>query len=192
MQLAGGFDSGQGRPFCKSEQGTLPMTRMLGLYARFTSRLSDVAAHFAMLAIVLMAGHILLEIILRAVWSTSTFVMDEFVGYEVAAMTFLGLGAALDDKVLLRVNILLLPLKGWVRASAEILNAAVALSVFGFVTFFLIRQLIRSYERGTTSISILEVPLWIPQGLVVIGLLVFCIQLTGLIAQALHAPENIE
>ena len=71
------------------------MSRMLGHYARLTSRLSDVAAHFAMLAIVLMAGHILLEIILRAFWSTSTFVMDEFVGYEVAAMTFLGLGAAL-------------------------------------------------------------------------------------------------
>lgn len=168
------------------------MSRMLGHYARLTSRLSDVAAHFAMLAIVLMAGHILLEIILRAFWSTSTFVMDEFVGYEVAAMTFLGLGAALDDKVLLRVNILLLPLKGWARAMAEVLNATVALAVFGFVTFYLIRQLIRSYERGTTSISILEVPLWIPQGLVVIGLLVFCIQLTGLIAMALHAPEEIE
>lgn len=107
-------------------------------------------------------------------------------------MTFLGLGAALDDKVLLRVNILLLPLKGWARAMAEVLNATVALAVFGFVTFYLIRQLIRSYERGTTSISILEVPLWIPQGLVVIGLLVFCIQLTGLIAMALHAPEEIE
>ena len=168
------------------------MTRALGLYARFTSRLSDFASHLAMLAIVLMAGHILLEIILRAIWSTSTFVMDEFVGYEVAAMTFLGLGAALDDKVLLRVNILLLPLKGRVRAFVEILNATIALTVFGFVTFYLIRQLIRSYERGTTSISILEVPLWIPQGLVAFGLLVFCIQLTGLIAQALHAPDTIE
>jgi TRAP-type C4-dicarboxylate transport system permease small subunit len=168
------------------------MLRLLGLYVRFTSRLSDLAAHFAMLAIVLMAGHILLEIILRAVWATSTFVMDEFVGYEVAAMTFLGLGVALDDKVLLRVNILLLPLNGWVRAMAEVLNAIVALAVFAFVTFYLIRQLVRSYERGTTSISILEVPLWLPQGLVVIGLLVFCIQLTGLIAQALHVPKEIE
>ena len=168
------------------------MVLFLGLYARLTKRLSDVAAHFAMLAIVLMAVHILIEIVLRAVWSTSTFVMDEFVGYEVAAMTFLGLGAALDHKVLLRVNILLLPLKGWTRAIAEILNAVVALAVFGFVSFFLIRQMVRSYQRGTTSISILEVPIWIPQGLVVLGLLVFYLQLTGLIAQALHTPEDVE
>ncbi|WFE76608.1 TRAP transporter small permease subunit [Roseinatronobacter sp. S2] len=168
------------------------MAQFLGVYARFTTQLSNVAAHFAMLAIVLMAGHILLEIVLRAVWSSSTFVMGEFVGYAVAAMTFLGLGAALDDKVLLRVNILLQPLKGRARVAAEIVNAAVTLSVFGFITFFLIRQLLRNYERGTTSISVLEIPLWIPQSFVVVGFIVFCIQLTGLIAKALHAPEDID
>ena len=168
------------------------MTRFLGAYARFTSRLSAMAAHLAMLAIVLMAGHILLEILLRAFWSTSTFVMDEFVGYEVAAMTFLGLGAALDDKVLLRVNILLLPLRGRVRAFAEIMNALVTLAVFAFVAYFLIVHLMRSYSRGTTSISVLEVPLWIPQSFVVIGILVFCVQLTGLMATALHSPDKLD
>lgn len=168
------------------------LTRFLANYTAFTSRLSYLAAQLGMVAIVLMAVHILVEIIMRAFWSTSTFILDEFVGYEVAAMTFLGLGAGLDDKVLLRVNLLLLPLKGWLRVAVEIINAMATLLVFGFLTFHLIRQTVRSFERGTTSLSILETPLWIPQSILVFGLVIFCIQLTGLMAKALHAPEDLD
>ncbi|MCV2892624.1 TRAP transporter small permease subunit [Lentibacter sp. XHP0401] len=168
------------------------MTRFLASYAAFTSRLSAFAAQLGMVAIVLMAVHILIEITLRAFWSTSTFILDEFVGYEVAAMTFLGLGAALDDKVLLRVNLLLLPLKGWLRVAVELFNALATLAVFSFLTFHLIRQTIRSFERKTTSLSILETPLWIPQSILVLGLVIFCIQLTGLMAKALHVPEDLD
>lgn len=168
------------------------LTRFLASYVAFTSRLSAIAAQFGMLAIVLMAVHILVEIVMRAFWSTSTFILDEFVGYEVAAMTFLGLGAALDDKVLLRVNLLLLPLRGRLRVAVEIFNAGATLLVFSFLTFHLIRQTIRSFERETTSLSILETPLWIPQSILVLGLLIFCIQLTGLMAKALHAPQELD
>lgn len=168
------------------------MRDFLAKYVRFTSGLSWLAAQFAMLAVVLMAGHILLEILLRALFKTSTFVMDEFVGYEVAAMTFLGLGSALDHKVLLRLNLLLKPLKGAARAAAEIFNASVSLLIFGFLTWYLVKLALRNFDRGTTSISFLEVPVWIPQAIIITGLAVFCLQLTGLMAKALTDPDALD
>ena len=57
--------------------------------------------------LVLMVLHILLEIVLRSFFASSTFVLDEFVGYGVAAMTFLSLGYALETDSLIRVQLLL-------------------------------------------------------------------------------------
>ncbi|WP_112324379.1 TRAP transporter small permease subunit [Oceanibium sediminis] len=168
------------------------MHAFLTRYVRMTSLLSWLSAQFAMLAVLAMALHILLEILLRAVFQTSTFVLDEFVGYEVAAMTFLGLGSALDNKVLLRLNLLLIRLKGRARAAVEIVNATLTFAIFGFLLFYLFKLAMRNYERGTTSISVLEVPVWIPQAIIIIGLGVFCLQLTGLIAKALTAPETLD
>lgn len=168
------------------------MRGFLAGYIRFTSMASWLAAQFAALAVLAMALHILLEILLRAVFRTSTFVMDEFVGYEVAAMTFLGLGSALDHKVLLRLNLLLVRLHGKARAAIEIVNATVTLVLFGFLIFYLIKLAMRNHARGTTSISVLEVPVWLPQAVIILGLVVFCLQLTGLIAKAIAAPDSLD
>ncbi|MFV0336138.1 MAG: TRAP transporter small permease subunit [Tropicimonas sp.] len=168
------------------------MHGFLTRYIRFTSAISWAAAQLAMLAVLAMALHILLEILLRALFRTSTFVMDEFVGYEVAAMTFLGLGSALDHKVLLRLNALLIRLRGRARAAVEILNASLTLTIFGFLLYYLVKLAMRNYARGTTSISVLEVPVWLPQAVIIAGLSVFCLQLTGLIARALTAPDTLD
>lgn len=168
------------------------MHGFLNRYIRFTSALSWAAGQAAMLAVVAMALHILLEILLRAVFKTSTFVMDEFVGYEVAAMTFLGLGSALDHKVLLRLNMLLIRLSGKARAAVEIMNATITFAIFGFLLFYLAKLALRNHARGTTSISVLEVPVWLPQAVIIVGLGVFCLQLTGLIAKALTAPDTLD
>ncbi|WP_163851703.1 TRAP transporter small permease subunit [Pseudooceanicola aestuarii] len=168
------------------------MHTALTRYTRLTSALSWVAAQIAMLAVLAMALHILLEILLRAVFQTSTFVMDEFVGYEVAAMTFLGLGSALDHKVLLRLNLLLVRLSGRARAAVEIVNATLTLTIFGFLLYYLAKLALRNHARGTTSISVLEVPVWIPQAVIIAGIGIFCLQLTGVIAKALTAPETLD
>ena len=43
--------------------------------------ISRVSAAFACVILVFMVGHILYEITLRTLFSTSTYVLDEFVGY---------------------------------------------------------------------------------------------------------------
>lgn len=155
--------------------------------------ISRLAAAIAGLALVLMVGHILYEIILRYFFATSTFVLDEFVGYGVAACTFMALGYSLEHGNLIRVNMLLTRLSGVGLRIAEAGCAALTLGLTSiFVWFFWIR-VARNFTRGTTSSSIAAVPMWIPEGFVLLGLCVFWLQVFAyLLRQIFDTPPPVE
>lgn len=144
---------------------------------RITTRIATGAAAIAAAIMTLMIGHILLEIVLRSFFDSSTYVLDEFVGYAVASMTFLTLAYALNDGSLIRVNLVLGRLKGKSRRWVEVGSSSLAFVVFAYILFFFFRSWIRNWDRGTVSGSIAEVPLWIPEGIVLIGLAIFVLQL---------------
>ncbi len=141
------------------------------------SAVATVAAIVAGCFMVLMIGHILLEIVLRSFFARSTYVLDEFVGYAVASMTFLTLAHALNRGSLIRVNLVLDRLEGKTRRAVEIASALAGTTAFAFVLCYFFRSWLRSWNRGTVSGSIAEVPLWIPEGIVLIGLIIFVAQL---------------
>jgi TRAP-type C4-dicarboxylate transport system permease small subunit len=146
---------------------------------RTVQGLALAAAWAAALVLVGVIGHILVEIVLRAIFSSSTFVLDEFVGYGVAAATFLALPHALERGTLIRVNLLLAPLSddGLIRRLIELLCILSTLWVVGFVIRYFWRSVSRNWGRGTVSSSVAEVPLWIPEGLMLLGLAIFWLHL---------------
>ena len=145
-----------------------------GVYA--ISRAAAVAAGVVLLA---MTGHIIYEIVLRVVFSTSTFILDEIVGYGVAATTFLALGYALERGGLIRVNLLLKPLgeSGITRRVIEVIGIALTLAMIGFQIRYFWRSVTRNWDRGAVSETVAEVPLWIPEGVMLLGLAVFWLHL---------------
>ena len=145
-----------------------------GVYA--ISRAAAVAAGGVLLA---MTGHIIYEIVLRVVFSTSTFILDEIVGYGVAATTFLALGYALERGGLIRVNLLLKPLgeSGITRRVIEVIGIALTLAMIGFQIRYFWRSVTRNWDRGAVSETVAEVPLWIPEGVMLVGLAVFWLHL---------------
>ncbi|HSA80741.1 MAG TPA: TRAP transporter small permease [Geminicoccaceae bacterium] len=140
-------------------------------------RLSKGAAVISAALLVLMVLHILLEITLRSFFATSTFVLDEFVGYGVAAMTFLTLGYALEKDALIRVQLALTRSPAPVRRGLETLCASLTLALSLFLIGHFWRSVSRNWGRSAVSQSIAEVPLWIPEGLVLLGLVLFALQL---------------
>lgn len=155
--------------------------------------ISRVSAAVAALALVGMVAHILYEIVLRYFFSTSTFVLDEFVGYGVAACTFLALGYALEHGSLIRVNILLTMTKGAVRRVLEAACAALTMAVISLFIWFFWLRVTRHWSRGTTSSSIAEVPMWIPEGFVLLGLSIFWLQLLAFfLRQLFDLPPPVE
>lgn len=153
-------------------------SRLIVNFDRAARGISLAGAVAAAVVIVIMVLHILLEIVLRAVFDTSTFVLDEFVGYGVAAATFLALGYTLEHGAMIRVSLLTDRLSNALaRRGIELLVVALTLAVTLFVGRFFLRNVVRAWERGSTSESLAEVPLWIPEGVVVVGLAIFVLQL---------------
>lgn len=138
--------------------------------------LNKVSGGIAMLLILYVLGHILLEIVLR-MFGTSTYVLDEFVGYAVATLTFLGLGYSLERGGLIRVGLIIERLPEHKRWIFDLFASVVSLAMFSWLFSYWQVNVIRSFKRGITSESIMETPLWIPQGLVLVGLGLLCFTL---------------
>ncbi|MEO3388608.1 TRAP transporter small permease [Mesorhizobium sp. CAU 1741] len=155
--------------------------------------ISRLAAGLACLVLVGMVALILYEIILRYFFSTSTYVLDEFVGYGVATCTFLAVGYSLEHGALIRVNVIISRTSGATRRIIEAFCAAVTMATIGlFIWYFWIR-VARHWTRGTTSSSIAEVPMWIPEGAVLLGLAVLWLQLFAyFLRQVADTPPPVE
>ncbi len=161
----------------------------MALFQKIVFRISKLAAQVSAVMLALMVGHILLEIVLRTVFDTSTFVLDEYIGYGVAAITYLSLAYALEEGSLIRVNILLVRLRGWPRRIVEYFCVIGTLAVIGFVAAYFWRSLSRNWVRGAVSESLAETPLWIPETLVFVGMLLFWIQLFAYFVRLLGGEE---
>jgi len=166
---------------------------LLGLAAAFIKLSSLLSKAGAILAALLMAGmtlHVILEIFLRAALSTSTFVLDEFVGYGVAAMTFLALGYAFETNTLIRVNILLTKLRGdLARRVVEVLCVSAAVVLSSYIAMYFWKSVARNIERGSTSETIAAVPLWIPEAFVLAGLIIFIMQMVAYILKVVSGQN---
>jgi TRAP-type C4-dicarboxylate transport system permease small subunit len=167
--------------------------------ARFYSNvfaLSRLAAVIAACALVYMVSHIAYEIILRSFFATSTFVLDEFVGYAIGICIIWSLGYVLEHGDLIRVGLVLdrLPERAQQLLTAVSALVACALSV-GLAWMFWIR-VARAWSRGTVSSSVAAVPTWIPEGAIMVGLGVFALaafahglrHITGHPTPAPHTP----
>ncbi len=138
---------------------------------------SRYAAYVSAAICVSMLVLILVEIVLRSFFDTSTFLMDEFVGYGVGAMAFLALGYSLENGALIRVNLLLKRMSRRVRQSVEVFCTFATLIAMGVPIWFFWLSIMRHYKRGYTSGTYADVPAYIPESILLIGMMLFWVQL---------------
>ena len=136
-----------------------------------------VGAVLAAAILVAMLGLILTEIVLRSAFATSTYVADEFVGYGVAATTFLALGHTLSRGSVLRVGLAVEHLGPRLRRVFEAFAALIGSAVVILLMWFFWIRLARSWTRGSVSSSLAQVPLWIPEAVIFAGLALLLLQL---------------
>lgn len=149
-----------------------PLAAAVAGLDRAVQHLAKAAAWAAGGLLILMIGHVLLEIGLRALFATSTFVLDEFVGYGVAAVTFLASGYAFQEEAFIRVGLLLdaTRRRPLLRRALELAAALTAAAVVWYLAWYFWLSVARHLQRGTVSETVAEVPLWIPEGLMLLGL----------------------
>ena len=157
----------------------------------FAERLSLFGAWVSAFLLVYMVCHILTEIFFRTVLDSSTYSLDEFVGYAVAAMTFLSLGHAFQRKSLIRVNILTNAIQGKLFQFVEVLCIIFTFSIMAFFARYIWRSLARNFERGTVSPTLTETPIWIVETVFFIGLCIFLIQmLVSVLSVVFKKPQD--
>lgn len=156
-------------------------------FVRAVDRIALLGGRLAAAMILLMAGHILIEIFLRSLLATSTYVLDEFVGYAVAAATFLGAGYTLRGDGFIRVGLLLHALEGArrLRRALELVCIVAGLVAAGGLLWYFAQSAQRHFERGTVSETIAQVPMWVPEGAVVVGLLCLVLSLAACLVEVL-------
>lgn len=149
------------------------------------------AAAIAGVVLVYVTLHTLVEITLRTVFGHSTNVVVEFAGYGLAAMTYLALSDAMRAGSLVRVNIVLKLLPGFAKRIADALCIALTLLLTVFVAYYVWIDMRRSYVREFQTESIVPLPAWLPPIALLIGLIVFAIDLALHLALVLRGKAQL-
>ncbi len=150
-----------------------------------TDYLSKLAMVLAAAILIYAICHILLETVLRSVFATSTYVLDEFIGFAVMSITFLSLAWTLKSNAMIRVTLLTDVLPDRVFRILEVIVSATGCMLVSGLCVFLFRNMAKDWDRGAVSVSIAEVPLWIPDLIAVVGACLLAAQLLLRVIEAL-------
>lgn len=129
-----------------------------------------------------------LDVITRNLFASTFFESFELSTYALAATVSFGFAYALTSKAHIRIEVVYILLAPPIRRALDLLAILALFAVTLALGWFGAQTALESWSLGARSNSALSVPLAIPQGIWVAGLVWFCIA-TGLLA--LRAVVNL-
>ena len=117
--------------------------------------------------------------------------IDELSGYLVVAIVMFGAAEALRKDDHIQVDLLTAALKGYWQASMAVLWM---LMVIAFTVVLLVsawRAVTFSYDFGMYSEGYLEMPMWIPQSLLIVGSILMLLAATAKISRAIRDIASV-
>jgi len=139
-------------------------------------------------ALLLVASIVIcIDITMRYAFSRTVGGADELSGYALAIASAWGFSAALLSRSHIRIDTAYVRVKRPVRAALDLLSLTVLTFFFALVTWHAWGVLRQSFVSGSRSLSEIEMPLVIPQGLWFAGLAFFIAVALLLLARALLA-----
>jgi TRAP-type C4-dicarboxylate transport system permease small subunit len=164
----------------------------LNLYIRTIERLSNLMAGLSALVLAAMALLILAEILLWNTLQKTTLVADEYSAYGLAAIIFLGAGYCLKERGHIRITLLLTILPQKISRIISALATALTTVFMGYLWWYLFLMVRSSYRYHSTSGTLTNTLLWIPQSLMLLGATCFFLQLTATTLAAFRAIKTGE
>ncbi len=145
--------------------------------------ISDAAGYLAGITVFGLTLLIAAGVFSRRVLGSPLLSVDEVSGYLLLAIVFLGLAHTMKAGGHIRADIVLDYVPPGVRGGLEVLATLLAL-LFALTLLVGNWALVAEYYgRGTLSFKYLQIPLWIPGSLLVVGVVLLVFQL---LAQLLH------
>lgn len=161
---------------------------------KWSERLSDITAGLSAVVLGMMAVLILVEITLWNLFEKTTLIVNEYSAYGLAAIIFLGAGYCLKEKGHIRITLILgfLP-----DTAARIITCAatcVTTLFMGYLWWYLFKMVQSAMRYNSTSGTLTNTPLWIPQTVMLAGAAMFFIQLAATTIktwQAIRTKEEV-
>lgn len=141
--------------------------------------LSDWSARISAVMLGLMSVLILVEIFLWNVFEKTTLIADEYSAYGLAAIIFLGSGYCLKEKGHIRIPIILHLLPEKPTRVITFAATAVTTVFMGYIWWYLFKMVQATVRYNSTSGTLTNTPLWIPQSIMLIGAACFLVQMIG-------------
>jgi TRAP-type C4-dicarboxylate transport system permease small subunit len=141
---------------------------------RFLDRLYLVSAVFGAICLASIAAVMLLQAGMREIGLLLRGA-DDIIAWLCAASAFLALGYTFREGELIRVSLLLEKLPASARRPAETACLSGALLVVGYATWAVAGFVYESWKFAELAQGLLQVPIWIPQLSLVIGLAVLLV-----------------
>ena len=130
------------------------------------------------IALIALALLEIIEIFLRTFFKTSLLIVDEYAGYLLATMVFMGLCNSFHGGGFVRVEALYNLFRGIPKRVLDILFMLVMDVLFYVITYECVYLNIQNFQKKLVSSTVVKTPIWIPQILMSIGLVMFCVYIT--------------
>ena len=152
--------------------------------ARFERALSvpfailDAIAYFALAVMLILTT---LEVVLRALFGLTLEISEELSAYALVTLVFCSGPRVMLSDNFLKVDIFYQKLKGAAKYAVNAIYCALSLgvtSVYIYQVYFLIAS---SFRREIKSTTLLETPMYIPQSVILIGLVGVALALVAML-----------
>ncbi|MCG8642127.1 MAG: TRAP transporter small permease [Desulfobacterales bacterium] len=154
-------------------------------------RLSDWMVRLAAVVLGMIILLILAEIFLWNTLEISTMIADEYSAYGLAAIVFLGAGYTLKENGHIRITLIVNHVPQKLSRLLNRLSATVSTVFMGYLLFYLFKMISGTFRYQTTSGTLTNTSIWIPQAIMFIGAVTFFIQLVGTTIRS-YFPESTE
>ena len=115
--------------------------------------------------------------------------LAEIGGFLFVGAAFLALPSTLRSAGHVRVTLLLRNLRPAADRIATVLILIASAGLAAFASWAVTIQTFASYQRGSVSFGIIPVPLWLPQAVMTVGIVLFTVALVDELVAALRGGE---
>lgn len=162
---------------------------MKALLVTLSRRLSYGGAFIASGLLIALVALIMLEVVLRYFFNTSTMRADEYSGYLYLALVCFGFGYTFLKDGHIRITFLTAKISSKSSSLVDIFAGTVTLGLLAFMLYRTVLLVWDSYQTGVVSEAVSATPLYIPQLMLPIGLVVFMVAVFSFILQRMFHDQ---
>ncbi|MDK2823390.1 MAG: TRAP-type transport system small permease protein [Clostridia bacterium] len=152
---------------------------------RFCERVSQGSGILAGVMMLIGLSLVLIEIVIRTLFDKTLYITEEYTGYLMVAITFMGLAYTLKEKGHIRMVFLHKILKGKARIILDIYSFTIGFIFFAIVTFTTTNFFWDSVVSQSRSMQISETYLAIPQFFMPLGSFIITLQFAAELIRAI-------